>query len=132
MNSIMQRVGALLALLAILASYGGHWGVLQTVAWSGMVIQYSRDAGLVQGIQDTFDGEHPCSLCTQISEAKRQALPDTELAIPVTHPPVRHFAGVGALLVPPSTKYRSILPAEKFSPDQSLDRPPIPPPRVRA
>ncbi|MDK3160814.1 hypothetical protein QPK87_30280 [Kamptonema cortianum] len=51
---------------------GGHWAVLQTVAWANMIRTYSQDAALNVAIEKTFSGEHPCSLCAKISEAKKQ------------------------------------------------------------
>ena len=61
-----------LALVAALAcSLGLHWGFLQSVAWVGMVVSYSRDAPLKEALVKTFDGKHPCALCKQIAQGKR-------------------------------------------------------------
>lgn len=45
---------------------GLHWALLQAAAWTGMVIRYSREAGLRSAIAMTFDGRHPCRLCLAI------------------------------------------------------------------
>lgn len=37
-----------------------------------MLVVYSSSQGVVEGISRTFDGEHPCSLCLAIAEAKDQ------------------------------------------------------------
>ncbi|MEP4079374.1 hypothetical protein [Haloferula sp.] len=50
---------------------GGHYGVLQVIAWTQMIVEYSGEKGLVQGAIQTFDGEHPCDLCLSITEAKK-------------------------------------------------------------
>jgi len=64
----LSRVVAGAALFFIV---GGHWGVMQTVAWSKMLWEYSERAGsLVAGAKKTFDGEHPCRMCDSIKEAK--------------------------------------------------------------
>jgi hypothetical protein len=42
--------------------------VLQTVAWTGMLIRYSSEGGVRQGLAQTFDGEHPCPLCKAIAQ----------------------------------------------------------------
>lgn len=47
---------------------GGHWGMLQVMAWTGMVISYSRDASLAEALSLTFDGEHPCALCCEVRD----------------------------------------------------------------
>jgi len=52
---------------------GGHWGVLQTVAWANMIWTYTtQDGSVLAGAKKTFDGEHPCSMCESIKEAKNQ------------------------------------------------------------
>ena len=127
---LLRRIGVVLALLSILVSYGGPWGVLQTIAWSSMLVQYSRDGGLVQGVQDTFDGDHPCALCTKISQARQQSEPATQLATATSYPPVRHFAALVGLLVPPSSTSSPTLFSNLCGTDLFLDQPPTPPPRA--
>jgi len=52
---------------------GGHWGVLQTMAWAGMLVTYTQaDGSLLSGVRKTFDGEHPCSMCDSIKEARQK------------------------------------------------------------
>jgi hypothetical protein len=57
--------------LALLQLLGGHWAVLQTGAWMGMIVQYSQQAGLKAGLARTFDGEHPCAVCKAIQDGKK-------------------------------------------------------------
>lgn len=60
----------------LVLSLGLHWAFLQTVAWTGMIVTYSRDASFKEAVTKTFDGEHPCPLCKVIkkgrAEEKRQ------------------------------------------------------------
>ncbi len=66
-----RKIGLLGAALAMFAIAGGHWAVLQTVAWAGMLADYTRESGsLAVGVEQTFDGEHPCELCKEIAVAK--------------------------------------------------------------
>ena len=67
------------SLLLITALYlaGGHWGVLQVVAWSKMLAEYSAANGLAQGLEDTFDGEHGCPLCHMIEEGQKKEQKET-------------------------------------------------------
>lgn len=51
-------------------SLGIHWTLLQTVAWTGMVISYSQRAPLREAISKTFDGKHPCALCKAIQKGR--------------------------------------------------------------
>ena len=64
-------LGIFFGALALLQLLGGHWAVLQTTAWMGMLVQYSQQAGLKAGLAQTFDGEHPCAVCKAIQDGKK-------------------------------------------------------------
>lgn len=50
-----------------MVSIGLPWMLVQSVAWLGMAVTYSMESGsLVQGLSDTFDGNHPCPLCKAV------------------------------------------------------------------
>jgi hypothetical protein len=70
MPPILLRSGQVLMLLVLFAASGGHWMALQSVAWTRMLMTYSRDGHLVAAVTKTFDGRHPCALCKQIVRAK--------------------------------------------------------------
>jgi hypothetical protein len=74
-----SRFGIFFGALALLQILGGHWALLQTSAWVGMIVQYSQGAGLKAGIAQTFDGEHPCSVCKAIQDGKKQEQKKTPL-----------------------------------------------------
>lgn len=68
-----KLIGLPLVCLAMFSVAGGHWAILQTVAWGQMLITYSQEAGsFVLGAKKTFSGEAPCSLCKKIATAKKQ------------------------------------------------------------
>jgi hypothetical protein len=46
--------------------------ILQMGAWAGMVVQYGQQAGLITGLCQSFDGEHPCPVCKAIQEGEKQ------------------------------------------------------------
>lgn len=50
---------------------GGPNGLLQCVAWAGMLVRYSSQDGVVEGVKKTFDGQHLCPLC-QALQTERQ------------------------------------------------------------
>jgi hypothetical protein len=64
----MYRRRVLLTWLMLMFLVGGHWGMLQVMAWTGMVISYSRDASFAEALSMTFDGEHPCAFCHEIRD----------------------------------------------------------------
>ncbi len=55
-------------LAALLSASGGHWVVLQSIAWGTMLVDYSRASGVAEAVSRTFDGQHPCALCTSIQK----------------------------------------------------------------
>lgn len=82
MTKRLQKAGAWAAILAVLFGTQAHLALMQGVAWGGMLLSYSAESGIEQGIQQTFDGDHPCPLCTLVEDV-RQADPGTgdELSI---------------------------------------------------
>ncbi len=64
----MYRRRVLLTWLMLMFLLGGHWGMLQVMAWTGMVVSYSRDASFAEALSMTFDGEHPCAFCHEIRD----------------------------------------------------------------
>jgi len=59
-----------LLVLALVLSLGLHWAFLQSVAWTGMLVNYSQDASFTEAWSKTFDGKHPCKLCTSIQKGR--------------------------------------------------------------
>jgi hypothetical protein len=72
LQPMKPRFGIFFGALALLQILGGHWALLQTTAWVGMIVQYSQRDGLTAGLAQTFDGEHPCSVCKAIQDGKKQ------------------------------------------------------------
>jgi hypothetical protein len=79
----LRFLGHAVAALAMFFVAGGHWGALQSVAWAGMLWDYTQAEGsLLTGVKKTFDGEHPCTMCDSIKTAKskEQSKPVTLIA----------------------------------------------------
>lgn len=125
----MRRVSFILVVVSLLVSASVHLPVLQVVAWSGMIVSYSRTAGLAEAIEMTFDGNHPCPLCKEIR--KQQAAPDHELAAPSV--PDRQI-----LISEAPAAWSPLLVAicaaavDRFDRSVAPHRPPVPPPRAIA
>lgn len=68
----MRRFSALLILIAFVFSTGGHWYVLQGVAWTKMVSEFSEHAPLARAIKMAVSGQYPCKMCKVIAEKKQQ------------------------------------------------------------
>jgi hypothetical protein len=41
--------------------------VLQVVAWTRMLYQYSQGSTVSEALQKTFDGKHPCEICKRVA-----------------------------------------------------------------
>ncbi len=73
--------------LVLVLTLGLHWALLQTVAWTGMIISYSQENSLSAAISMTFDGEHPCAMCKVIKQGRagerkqNQQQPDNRLKL---------------------------------------------------
>ena len=61
----------LLILCCALYLSGAHWTILQTTAWTGMLVSRSLNASVSEAIQTTFDGKHPCGMCSAIADGKQ-------------------------------------------------------------
>jgi hypothetical protein len=129
---MLCRLGLLCSVLAMFFIAGGHWTVLQTIAWAEMLHDYSQRTGsLTVAVEQTFDGQHPCNFCREIRVAKAQEHKSSPIA-----PGVEQDAKVKALLaesvlplaepaVNTTFFWSSVLPAGSSRAEQ----PPTPPPR---
>lgn len=56
--------------MALFLVAGGHWAMLQGVAWVGMMKDFSRTGSLTEAVGKTFDGKHPCAMCKKLAAAR--------------------------------------------------------------
>ena len=52
--------------------------MLQGVAWTSMVRDFSKSDSLSQAVSKTLDGRHPCSLCKKILQTKSSEASEEE------------------------------------------------------
>ncbi len=57
-------------IVSLLLSGGTHWLVLQSVAWTTMLVARASETSLVEAVKQTFDGAHPCALCKTIEKGR--------------------------------------------------------------
>ena len=76
---MLRATGYPLIFLAMFSIAGGHWAVLQSVAWAGMIVEYSKDSSLGAALTKTFGGKAPCKMCRAIEAGtqKENRLPTT-------------------------------------------------------
>lgn len=95
----MKKSIALFILAALIVASGLHLPVLQSIAWTGMIIHHSKTTTLKNAMAMTFDGKHPCGICRHISKAlhsdsknlKQSAAkpPHADGWFPIVHPLIR-------------------------------------------
>lgn len=79
----MPRVLKATAVLILTLSLGLHWAVLQSVAWAGMVVSFSRTESIASAIGKTFDGKHACKLCRLVQDGRSaETAPSTPVKPP--------------------------------------------------
>jgi hypothetical protein len=49
---------------------GLQWLALQSVAWTAMMLQNTKQVSFCEAVKRTFDGAHPCSLCHVVNKGK--------------------------------------------------------------
>jgi len=69
---MLRATGYPLLFLAMFSIAGGHWAVLQSVAWTGMLIEYSQSSSLRAAVIKTFGGKAPCQMCRTIEEGRQK------------------------------------------------------------
>jgi hypothetical protein len=120
------KIARALVVLSLVFAIGGHWAVLQSVAWLSMTVKFAQTDTLSAALRKTFDGLHPCKLCKvvrdgQQSEKKQETLKvETKLDFWL----VSH----ASLLNPPQPF--SVLPSGPDSVQLRSESPPTPPPRA--
>ncbi len=68
---VLRPVCQLLLVTALCLSVGLHWGILQSVAWAGMLVRETQTSTVREAIHATFDGHHPCGLCKFVAQGKQ-------------------------------------------------------------
>ena len=125
--SVFNCVARALTILALCCAIGLHWMTLQSVAWTTMLIEYTKSAPLCQAILQTFDGAHPCSLCHIVNKGKAsEKKPDVQSPTPKID--IICLAR-STWLLPPFAPFEY---AARVFPSSDIGySPPVPPPRAQ-
>lgn len=129
----MPRPTRILTWLMLAVLVGGHWGMLQVVAWTGMLIDYSQDNPFTTAVEMTFDGDHPCAICKQVDECLSADLGDAERKAPgKVQKTMKPDALVGQVMMSVALAITDLLPATApvAGPMGTDLEPPRRPPRV--
>jgi len=69
-RAVLSKISKWLLVFMLCVTLGFHWGLLQSVAWVGMIVNYSYQGSLKDAVTKTFDGQHPCPLCKLVHAGK--------------------------------------------------------------
>jgi hypothetical protein len=123
---MFRATGRFVTILALCCAIGLHWIALQSVAWTAMVIDYSKHAPLRHAISQTFDGAHPCSLCHAVNTGKSSEKKSD------LQPAAAKIDIICALrtisLPPPFVRFEYV--TNVFSLSERRSSPAVPPPRL--
>lgn len=72
MSKWIRAASRWLLLGLLLVSMGGHLVLVQTVAWSRMLVDFSKESSFKEAVSKTFDGEHPCDMCKAVKKTKSE------------------------------------------------------------
>jgi hypothetical protein len=123
---VFVRFGKFLVVVALVATLGAHWALLQTVAWTTMLADNLQSSSLHEAVTKTFDGKHPCCLCKAITEGKKSEKKNE--AVPANLKSEFPPATESLTLVAP-TQFHLLPQADTFA--ESITHPPLtPPPRA--
>ena len=70
-NPVRQPWHKWVLVMLLIFSIGGHWLILQSGAWVGMFLSFSRTDSVEEAVVKTFDGKHPCKVCKFVSAEKK-------------------------------------------------------------
>ncbi|MEZ5384784.1 MAG: hypothetical protein R3F13_04640 [Prosthecobacter sp.] len=65
---MIPQLGRVGIVLLVCLSLGLHRGVVQSVAWTQMLVRYASENSLLDAVKMTFDGMHPCPLCEAVED----------------------------------------------------------------
>jgi len=123
--TVLRLLGRLLLVFALSLAIGFHWVVLQSVAWTAMLVKYGKQQSLRVAVCQTFDGDHPCSLCHMVNKAKNS---EKKSDVQSPSPKIDMLCATrGFCLTAPFVRLENAL--RDFCARQTGNSPPVPPPR---
>ncbi len=123
----MSRRSKIITVLVLVLNLGLHWALLQSVAWVSMIVHYSQSRPLLQAVVMTFDGDHPCALCSYVSEGRQREREQQQHQFPMQKlESVALDLAPFRFLTPESESFRTPAPL----PGRPPEAPPSPPPRL--
>ncbi len=97
-------------MLLLCLALGLQWALVQGIAWAEMFIDFASEGSVIEAVEKTFDGQHPCPLCAKVKEGNHDSKdPQT----PQEGDAVKELDAVlvsHAVLIPPAGETMSFAP----------------------
>lgn len=119
------RPAKVLVVLMLVTTLGMHWALLQTLAWSTMLVDNLCSVSFHEAVTKTFDGKHPCPLCKAVAAGKNSER-KKEFTFAAFKPEFPLFAEV---ILSPAPSAHQLYPAKDYFAKSLTQQPPTPPPR---
>ena len=110
---------------ALCCAIGLQWIALQSIAWTAMIVDYSKRGSLCEAIARTFDGAHPCFLCHIVDKGKTT---EKKSDLQLLTPKIDMICTKRAITLIRAIAYVDYA-AGDFSVFKIGESPPVPPPR---
>ncbi len=124
-SNVFRCIGRIVTIFALCCAIGLQWLTLQSIAWTAMIVDYSKRGSLCEAIARTFDGAHPCSLCHIVEKGKTT---EKKSDLQLLTPKIDMICTKRAITLVPLIAYVDYA-AGDFSVFKIGESPPVPPPR---
>ena len=124
-SNVFRCIGRIVTIFALCCAIGLQWLTLQSIAWTAMIVDYSKRGSLCEAIARTFDGAHPCSLCHIVEKEKTT---EKKSDLQLLTPKIDMICTKRAVTLIPPIAYVDYA-AGNFSLFKIAESPPVPPPR---
>jgi hypothetical protein len=124
-SNVFRSIGRIVTIFALCCAIGLQWLALQSIAWTAMIIDYSKRGSLCEAVARTLDGAHPCSLCHIVDRGKSA---EKTSNLQLLTPKIDMICAKRTIILTrhsASVKYMT----GDFSVSQIGESPPVPPPR---
>jgi len=122
---VIRWIARAVTIFALCCAIGLQWLALQSIAWTAMIVDYSKQDSICHAIAKTLDGAHPCSLCHVVN---RGSTAENKADLQPLTPKIDMLCASRAISL-----FQSFVPVEYTARDFPFDNaghsPPVPPPR---
>jgi hypothetical protein len=123
--SVIRWIARAVTIFALCCAIGLQWLALQSIAWTAMIVDYSKQDSICRAIAKTLDGAHPCSLCHIVDRGKTA---EKKSDVQLLTSKIDMICTKRAITLVRLVAYVDYVIGD-FSVFQIGDSPPVPPPR---